>query len=170
MIAVAYKRLIQIGKVAGAISFLFAAPYALVQYIQARDAARVEQTLSLFKMYNSAPFSGYREKITKSLAKNKDRIDESSKDVAEFKALQFQILKQDDIEPELLLLLDFFDGVAVCVTSELCDNDTAIKLFKPRAADIYVNFYQYISEQRGTSTKRSFGLGLEAIAKSRLPT
>lgn len=169
MIATLYKRLIQIGKVAGAISFLFAAPYALIQYIQARDAARVDQTLSLFKMYNSVPFSAYREKITKSLAKNKDKIDETAKNVAEFKAFQVEMLKQDDIETELLLLLDFFDGVAVCVTSELCDNDTAIKLFKPRASDLYVNYYQYISEQRGASTKRSFGVGLEAIAKSRLP-
>jgi hypothetical protein len=169
-ISVIYKRLIQLGKVAGAISFLVAAPYALVQYIQSRDAARVEQTISLFKMYNSPPFSGYREKLTRSLAKNKEQIDQaSSKSAADFKALQFQMLKQDDIEPEILLLLDFFDGVAVCVTSKLCDNDAAIKLFKPRALDLYINYFQYISEQRGALAKRSFGLGLEAIAKSQLP-
>jgi hypothetical protein len=170
MIAVVYKRLIQIGKVAGAISFLFAAPYALAQYIQARDAARVEQTMSLFKIYNAPPFSGYREKITSSLAKHKDQIDEASKSPGDYRSLQYQMLKQDDIETELLLLLDFFDGVAVCVTSELCDNDTAIKLFKPRALDLYINYYQYISGQRGALTRRNFGVGLEAIAKSRLPS
>jgi hypothetical protein len=50
MIALIYKRLIQIGKVTGAVSFLFAAPYALAQYIESREAARVEQTIALFKM------------------------------------------------------------------------------------------------------------------------
>jgi hypothetical protein len=168
MIATAYKRLIQLGKVTGAVSFLVAAPYALVQYNQARDAARVEQTLSLFKMYNAPPFSGYREKFTKALIKNKKRISEASKDEQSFRTLQFQILKEDDVETETLRLFDFFDGVAVCVTAQLCDNDTAIKLFKPRAADIYINFYQYMIDQRGRPASRDFGVGVEAIAKSRL--
>lgn len=72
------------------------------------------------------------------------------------------------MEADLLLLFDFFDGVTVCVTADVCDNDAAIKLFKPRAADIYLNFYQYMMKQRGKSTTRSFGTGVEAIAKSRL--
>src|SRR5688572_23014770 len=168
MIALAYKRLIQLGKVTGAVSFLFAAPYALVQYVQAQEASRIEQTLSMFKMYNTAPFSGYREKLTKSLAKYKDEINNAAKDEVAFGALQFQILTQENIEAELLLLFDFFDGVAVCVTAEVCDNDAAIKLFKPRAIDIYVNFYQYMIAQRGKSTTRGFGIGLEGIAKSKL--
>jgi len=168
MIALAYKRLIQLGKVTGAVSFLLAAPYALVQYIQSQDAARVEQTLNMFKLYNSPPFTGYREKLTKALIANKDKINEASKDTAAFEALQFQILKETDMETELLLLFDFFDGVAVCVTANVCDNDAAIKLFKPRAADIYVNFYQYMVAQRGKSTTRGFGIGVEGIAKSNL--
>lgn len=169
MISLIYKRLIQIGKVAGAVSFLIAAPYAMVQYINARDASRVEQTISMFKLYNSTPYSTYREKITNSLAQNKDKILVASKNVDDFATLQFEMLKQDKVETELLLLLDFFDGVAVCVASELCDNDTAIRLFKPRATDVVVNFYQYISVQRATSARQDFGLGVEAIAKSRLP-
>jgi hypothetical protein len=72
------------------------------------------------------------------------------------------------METELLLLFDFFDGVTVCVTARVCDNDAAIKLFKPRAADIYVNFFQYMMKQRGKSTTRGFGTGVEAIAKSSL--
>lgn len=150
-------------------TFLFAAPYALFQYIQSKDAGRIEQTLNLYKMYNGPPFVTYREKITKALIKNKNKINDTSKDVAAFQALQFQIIQQGDIETELLLLFDFFDSVTVCVTSDLCDNDTAIKLFKPRAMDIYVNFYQYMMAQRGATTTRGFGSGLEAIAKSGRP-
>ncbi len=168
MIATAYKRLIQLGKVTGTVSFLFAAPYALVEYIQARDAARVEQTLNLFKIYNAPPFTGYREKFTKALIKNKEPIEKAAKDPDSFRDVQFQVLRQEDIETETLLLFDFFDGVAVCVSAHLCD-DTAIKLFRPRALDIYVNLYQYMVAQRGRTTTRDFGVGVETIARARLP-
>jgi hypothetical protein len=168
MIATAYKRLIQLGKVTGTISFIFAAPYALVQYIQAQDAARVEQTLNFFKMYNAPPFVAYREKFTKALIKNEDLIEKASTDIDAFRTLQFQILRKEDIETETLLLFDFFDGVAVCVAAQVCDSDTATKLFRSRAADIYVNFYQYIVARRGDQAKRDFGNGVETIAKSRL--
>jgi hypothetical protein len=169
MIARIYKRLLQIGKVSGAVAFLIAAPYALFQYIQTKEHGRIEQTLSLFKMYNSSPFTGYRERITKALTKNKKKINDASKEEATFQALQFDIIQQEDIETELLLLFDFFDSVTVCVTSSLCDNDTAIKLFKPRALDIYMNFYQYMVAQRGSTTTRAFGSGVEAIARSGKP-
>jgi hypothetical protein len=169
MIAFLYRRLIQIGKVSGAIAFLFAAPYALEQYREARAAARIAQTLDMFKTYNAAPFTSYREKLTKALIKYEDEIYVAAKDENTFLDLQLRLLRQEDIETETLLLFDFFDGVAVCVTSSLCDNDTAIKLFQPRAADIYMNFYQYMAHQRGKSPTRRFGVGLEAIARSSLP-
>jgi hypothetical protein len=168
MIAIAYKRLLQLGKVTGAVSFLIAAPYALVQYIQARDAGRVEQTLAMFRMYNTAPFSGYREKFTKALAKNKDLIEKAAADAEAFREAQVKVLQQEDIEAETLMLFDFFDGVAVCVDSRLCDEPTAVKLFKPRAADIYVNLYQYMMERRGKDGTREFGQGVERIARARL--
>lgn len=168
MISGPYRWLLRLGKVTGAVSFLLAAPYAFGQYVQSKDAGRVEQTLTLFKMYNAAPFTGYREKLTKALVKNKDKIDKASQNVAAFEALQFRIVRQENMEAELLLLFDFFDGVTFCVTANLCDNDTAIRLFKPRAADIYVNFFQYMMKQRGKSTTRGFGIGVEAIAKSSL--
>jgi hypothetical protein len=169
MISVIYKRLIQVGKITGAVSFFFAAPYALAQYLQTKDAAQVEQTLNLFKQYNSPPFMGYREKVSKELIKNKSKISEAAKDEKQFEMVQLQIVHDGDIETELLLLFDFFDSVTVCVINQICDNNTAIQLFKPRALDIYLNFYQYMLLQRTTSATLDFGSGLEAIAKSGKP-
>jgi hypothetical protein len=119
MISVIYKRLIQIGKVTGTISFLLAAPYALAQYLQTKDAAQVEQSLNLFKQYNSAPFIGYREKISKVLINNKTKITGAAKVVKEFEKMQLQIVHDGDIETELQLLFDFFDSATVCGIS-LC--------------------------------------------------
>jgi hypothetical protein len=164
-----YKRLIQIGKVAGAISFLIAAPYALIQYLQAKEATQVEQTLKIYQQYNSSPFMGYREKVSKALIKNKAKMMASAANPKDFETAQLQVVQEGDIETELFMLFDFFDGVTVCVITSICDNDTAIRLFKPRALDIYLSFYQYMMIQRETSATKDFGGGLEAIAKSGTP-
>lgn len=169
MISTLYKRLIQIGKVSGAVSFLLAAPYALFQYEQSKAAASPEQILNMFKMYNSAPFTDYRGKVTKALIKNRDKINKASTDAATLEALQFEIIRQEDMEVELLLLFDFFDAVTFCVTGGVCDNDTAVKLFRPRALDIYLNFYQYMMAQRASTATGDFGAGLETISKSGRP-
>lgn len=169
MIAATYKRLLQIGKVSGAISFLLAAPYALVQYWQARDAARVEQTLNFYKLYNAKPFTDYREKITKALVKYKGKLNDAAVNEASLLQVQSDLIKNEEVEMELLLLFDFFDGVTVCVTSQVCDNDTAVQLFKPRALDIYLNFYQYMMSQRANGATQDFGKGLQAIARSGIP-
>jgi hypothetical protein len=169
MIATAYKRLLQIGKISGAVSFLIAAPYALVQYWQARDAARVEQTLNLYRLYNVKPFTDYREKVTKGLVKYRDKLNQAAGSETSLLAVQSKMVKTEDVEMELLLLLDFFDGVRVCVSSKVCDNDTAVQLFKPRALDLYFNFYQYMMFQRANGATPDFGSGLQAIAKSGLP-
>jgi hypothetical protein len=148
---------------------LFAAPYALFQYNQSKEAASTEQILNMFKMYNSAPFTGYREKVTKALIKNRDKINAASRDVSALEAVQFEIIRQEDMEVELLLLFDFFDAVTFCVTAGVCDNNTAVKLFRPRALDIYLNFYQYMMAQRASTATGDFGMGLEAISKSGRP-
>ncbi|MBR0812796.1 MULTISPECIES: DUF4760 domain-containing protein [Bradyrhizobium] len=166
MIARVYRRLIQIGKVSGAISFLIAAPYALVQYWQARDNARVEQTLGFYKLYNSKPFTDYREKLTKALVKYRAQLNVAAQSTEQLLATQVDLVKSEDVEMELLLLFDFFDGVAVCVASDVCDNDTAVRLFRPRAIDIYLNFYQYMKAQRAGQPTSDYGAGLEAIARS----
>jgi hypothetical protein len=165
--AAAYRKLLQIGKISGAISFLLAAPYALIQYWQAQDASRVEQTLNFYKLYNAKPFTDYREKMTDELVKHKDDLNRAALSEASLLKVQSDLIKNDNVATELLLLFDFFDGVAVCVTAKVCDDETAVKLFKPRAMDLYVNFYQYMMMQRASNP--DFGLGLQAIAKSRLP-
>jgi hypothetical protein len=169
MIAAIYKRLLQIGKVSGAIAFLIAAPYAIFQYWEAQDAARVEQTLNFYKLYNAKPFTDYREKVTKALVKYRDRINTAAIDESSLLAVQNEMIENESIEMDIVLLFDFFDGVVVCVTSKVCDDDTAVRLFKPRATDIYLNFYQYMISRRATSATADFGVGLETVAKSGKP-
>lgn len=164
MIALAYKRLLQLGKVAGALTFLFGIPYGTFQYVQAKHVQRVAQSLQLFKDFNSSPFTKYRENINSAVALNKSQLAAAATDEKELQKTVLSMIEKQKIEIDLLMMMDFFDGVTVCVIDNLCDADTTERLFGQRARELYINFYQYIDLQRKTIATAEFGLGLETIA------
>lgn len=167
MIATVYKRLLQIGKVAGTLTFLFGIPYGIFQYIEAKDDGRIKQTLELFKHFNSSPYTDYRRNVLNALAENKSKIADAAKNPQALRDVVLGVVDAKKIETDLLLLMDFFDGVAVCVVTELCDADTTEKLFSGRAREIYVNFLDYIDVHRQTIAGAKFGIGLQTIAQTR---
>jgi hypothetical protein len=169
IIATAYERLLQIGKVAGALTFLFGIPYGLWQYVQKERAARVEQSLRLFDKFNAAPFVTYREEIARVVTQNADAIAEAAKDAGELeKTIIGLVRKNEKIEPHLWLIMDFFDGVTVCVVNNLCDAATVEQLLAERARDFYEVFYPYIQMRRGGANSK-FAIGLETVATAGLP-
>jgi hypothetical protein len=167
-----YKMLTQIGKVSGAVSLIFAAlagAYAVWEYYQAKDAVRIEESLGLFKVYNAEPFTTYRKKISKALIANNDQLIKAAMiDERAYDAAQQKMILKEDIGPELLLVFNFFDGVATCVQNHVCDDGTTVMLFQARARDIFVYFYQFMMLKR-TEEASDFGAGLEVIAKSGAP-
>lgn len=166
MFGLLYKRLLQIGKVAGTITFLFGIPYGIWQYIEKNHDARVEQSLKMFDKFKTPPFSVYREKISKVVAENKPALEAAVKDPQAYANAVIQLAVKNDIESSLWLVLDFFDGVAVCVVNRICDPTTVNQLFGPRAKDFYITFYEYIKAQRRGPTS-SFAVGLETVAITR---
>lgn len=166
MMTMLYDNFIRIGKIAGAITLLFGVPYGVYEYLENQHAKRIEHTLDFYRMFNSSPFSGYREKISHVLIDNKDYIEAASKSEKELEEAIVNILDKSGTEKDLLLLMDFYDGLLVCILKNLCDPDTTVRLFSNRALEVYMNFYQYIHRLRATSASREFGVGLETIAKT----
>lgn len=168
MIALIYKRLLQIGKVAGTITFLFGIPYGIWQYLEKQHDARVEQSLKLFDKFNTPPMTTYRETISKVVAKHKAELESAAKDEKALADAVIQLVEKNDIESSLWLVMDFFDGVTICVVSNICDAQTAAQLFAGRAKDFYITFYQYIVARRKGPTS-TFAIGLETVALSGRP-
>jgi hypothetical protein len=165
MIPQVYKRLLQIGKVTGAVTFLFAVPLGVWQYVERKQETRVEQSLRFFDKFNSTPFTTYREEINKAIVANADGIREAARDSKELERFVVAMMRKNgDLEPHLWLVMDFFDALAICVIKHLCDAVTVDHLFAERANDYYILFYQYILLQRNNSTSPKFAVGLETIA------
>jgi hypothetical protein len=164
MIAKIYKRLLQIGKVAGTLTFLLGIPYGIWQYIEAKHDKRIEQSLRLFEKFNSSPFTDYRIKINEAVATNRAKLVDAVMDPKIYETTVLELVEQNGIESSLWLVLDFFDGVTICVTSKICDAQTVGQLFTERAKELFLTFYQYILARRNSSASATFGYGLEFIA------
>jgi hypothetical protein len=164
-----YKYLLHLAKITTSLSFIFGAvvilPYSIYEYFSKKEASRIEQTLSLFKQYNSAPFSNYRETLAAAFAANKDRLIKAAENEDDLRKAILEILKQGTNETSLLFLLGFFDSLTVCVVNKLCDAATSRELFKQNARELFITYYQYIDMQRKTFAPPKFALGLETFAK-----
>jgi hypothetical protein len=167
MIPLVYRRLAQLGKVAGALTFLFGIPYGIFQYWQIQKDKMTEQTLGFYKLYNATPITTYREQASKVLSKHKaDIIAGAEKGEAELTRALVGAISDEQAETSVTFVIDFFDGIAVCVYDGLCHPDTTYRLFGGIARDHYVNFYQFIMVQRSGLAPDRFGRGLETIAKA----
>jgi hypothetical protein len=62
---------------------------------------------------------------------------------------------------ELELIIDYFDGVRICLDERLCDATTARAFLASHAGMIWTNFSPYIRERRTLTP--SFGRGLETL-------
>jgi hypothetical protein len=166
LISLLYKRLLQLGKVAGTLTFLFGIPYGLWQYFEKQHESRVEQSLRLFDKFNTPPMTTYRERINKVVADNRASLEEAAPDAKAYAVAINRVVEKNDTESSLWLIMDFFDGVVICVTNHICDAETIDQLFAARADDIYITFYQYIVLHR-KGPRSTFALGLETIATNR---
>lgn len=158
------KLVLEIGKIAGAIAAILGIVYGALEYSERKHQNRVDQSLRLFDKFNSAPFTTYREEITRAVTGNRDALRAAAKDVGELSRFVLAMVQDNRIEPHLWLVMDFFDGVAVCISNNLCDAYTAHQLLAPRAQELYEVFYQYIESQRSGASVR-FALGLQALAE-----
>lgn len=160
-----YRWLAGLGKVAGALTFLFGIPYGVSQYLARQQDARISQTLELFKEFNTAPFSSYRTNITKAVIGNNAVIaDASLKGPDALQSAILNIVDKAGIETDLVMTMDFFDALYTCIDQNLCDPDMSQRLFSPRARELFKTFYQYI-EQRRNSAGADYGIGLQLVAQ-----
>jgi hypothetical protein len=160
-----YTALARLAKIAAALSLIYGIGYSWFQFTEAKQDKRVEQSLTLFRHFNSAPFTAYREKINNALIKNKEPIIAAAANEQALEAKIAEVVIKEAITTDLDLIMDFYDGVAFCAARQICDSDVALNLFHGRAKEFYINFYQYINLQRQSFGGNEFGLGVETIVR-----
>jgi hypothetical protein len=149
------------------LSIIIGLLYSFVQYERIKLDGEVKQTLLFYDKFNSSPFTGYRENLTDIVSKNIEEIKASLRSDESFSIQIEKIIKLGDSRKSFDMVLDFFDGVAVCMETDICDKVTAKQLFQSRASELYEIFYPYIKKNRVENKSDEYAGGLEYVTKYR---
>ena len=158
-----YDFLLNTAKVAGVLSLVYGVGFGIFQYYEAKKEKRIEESLSLFRQFNSMPFTGYRNDIDIALIDNRKEIADAASDEKKFAATIADVVRKSKLEAELAFVFNFFDTVVYCAAKNICDPDVTYDLFYAGAQELYIPFYQYIQAQRNSFN--DFGLGVETLVK-----
>ncbi|MFD3191887.1 hypothetical protein ACFMPD_16710 [Sedimentitalea sp. HM32M-2] len=142
---------------------IFAAVFAIVQYLQAREDARIEKTLryvSEFRDAESAP-GGAGKSVSETLWRNTGQIEQFEILSSSLPEDRRQDLRRDFIaklvhgteenpglRSDIIEIASFFEALAICVDNDLCDRNTAVSYFGEYATVFWQNFDVYLKEQR----------------------
>ncbi|MEP7031014.1 MAG: hypothetical protein ABI830_08795 [Pseudolabrys sp.] len=160
-----YNILLNIAKVAGVVSLIYGAGFGIFQYIESKKDKRVEQSFALFRQFNTAPFTEYRKNINNVVGDNSSDIVEAASDEAKLTVAMVNIVQKGKIGTDLVLVMDFFDGVVYCAAKNICDPNISGDLFYARGRELYTTFYQYIIARRSSFAGNDFGAGLETLVR-----
>jgi hypothetical protein len=107
MLKNAYCALLEIGKVAGGITFLFGIIYGTYQFFETQKQNQIAQTLTFYKEFNSGPVSGYREAIFGAVAKHQSEIAAAAVDETKLEDTMNKIIAEDASANQLMLTMIF---------------------------------------------------------------
>jgi hypothetical protein len=151
------------------VSVISGVVFATLQYVESKQEKRIEQSLALFRQFNTTPYTDYRKKINVVIIDHTQDIFEAASDEAKLAATMQMVVRNNKIETDIGLVMDFFDGVVYCAAKNICDPQISYDLFYARGHELYVTFYQYIKAQRGSFAGNDFGAGLETLVKLKKP-
>ena len=163
-----YDFLLNMAKVAGVLSLIYGVGFGIFQYYESKQEKRIEESLSLFRQFNSAPFTEYRKNIDIALIDNRKEIADAATDEVKLAAAIMGVVRKQKLEAELSFVFNFFDTVVYCAAKNICDPGVTYDLFYASAQELYIPFYQYIQAQRNSFN--DFGLGIETLVKLRQST
>jgi hypothetical protein len=152
---------LQIAEVAGtwlaAIAVVIGGLFGVFQYLEHKDAVRVDRTMALVERYHSdGLLMNARLQITNAMTVNVEQInsvltDASIKpeDLAQtYNDTINNIVKKDSLAGPLDQLFTFYEQVVLCRELRLCDDAVAAQFFDDDANSYVRTYYPYICAVR----------------------
>jgi len=146
-------------------SFVFGAIYAGIQWYSSKVDARTKQTIDFLERFESDPFTKYWRSMKEFAETNQNQL-EAKTTAAAYSDSVLSEIANAKIAANLDMISDFFDEVNVCMDKALCDKDSAVALFGPKAYFFYVNFFPYIDSSRKQHGDKNYGVGAETLTKT----
>ncbi|MGK7945883.1 MAG: hypothetical protein AB4058_15580 [Microcystaceae cyanobacterium] len=131
------------------LSIVLGGCYTIFQYQSHQQEKRVNRVVAYSDKF-------YQQKLSKSLTKINDQYYEQIEDINKILGQEnyleeyhnFVIKFTKENQEEVEIIGDFFEKLASCVASNLCDQETALKLFGSQGKDYFVRFYPYYCQKQ----------------------
>jgi hypothetical protein len=129
---------------------------AVYQYFDIKQENRVKETMDQLKAFNSGDLQAAQLKLTATwenyqpqfeLINRQTVADEQDKSLIQAKIV-LPVIKQNKLQREIGLLVDFFDNLQVCVQHHICDREVAQGFFGGYTGNFYRLYRPWIEEQR----------------------
>ncbi|MFT6733525.1 MAG: hypothetical protein ACJAS9_001713 [Polaribacter sp.] len=125
--------------------------FAVVQFMAAKTNHRVEKTFEYIAAYERGPMLVSRENIRRVLRPYGISFIENPLSYVDFPRLILSIAEGEtgtNLEDDLDRVVDFHEGLCLCLKLELCDGEVVKNYFFPKAEKFQSIFMPYIEERR----------------------
>ena len=180
--------------VLGIAGLLAGGVFAAIQYSDAKDAERTSRTFEYIARYESGDVAEARRAINRVLRQyisqfedlEADGLPDKQRDDMVRRIIRTDVELQltsrqangpagatieapETIEDKIDRVVEFYDGLDICVEEELCKSRVAVNYFSPNEARIFWdNFRPYILDRR--KNYEGYGKALEKFAQQSVKT
>lgn len=131
---------------------------AINQYFSVKQENRVKETMAQLQIFSHDPLLATRLKLGNvwesyqpQLLQLKQRAVLSDQDKALIQAkIVIPIIHQYQLQPDIDLLVDFFDNLAICIQNGICDGKVARAFLGNYAQSFYELHQPWIAQRRET--------------------
>lgn len=140
----------------GLVTIFLAGAYTLLEYIEHKQAVRVERSLGYVEHYRDSNTAEAKLSLNQLLVNNQQTLitllnnkytDESELNNA-FNKLILAITETPDVQRNLEIVFTFFEEAAICSEHQLCDKEVIQSFFLNDAKSLFNSFYPYVCQLR----------------------
>jgi len=140
----------------GVLGIIFAGAYGLFEYIEHKQAVKVERSLAYVEKNRTGSVGEARLYLNQLLAKNQqsliDILSQPGQTEVElgkaYNDFIIQIVKSAEAQRKLEISFSFYEEIVICVERELCDREVIISFFSNDAKGLFNSFYPYVCSLR----------------------
>ncbi|MDH5359909.1 MAG: DUF4760 domain-containing protein [Gammaproteobacteria bacterium] len=137
------------------ITILCAAGYSAIEYLEHKEAQRVERSLSYVQDYRSGNIAKAKLALNQLLQSRQESLIQllsTEQDPEVLKRLYTQkilsMTKQSEPQTQLEIAFSYFEEMAICIEKSLCDHDIIMSFFQNEVRSLFNAYYPYICSLR----------------------
>lgn len=132
-------------------AIFFGGAFAIIEYKDYKKEVKIKHALEFVNRYNQGFILQSRQEEYKAWQRNQKTLIESIKNYESrisYKKIILNFMEREGIDSSVSYILNFFEDIAICASSKICDEDTINRYFFISGRTYIHKYYPYICDQR----------------------